>query len=142
MIDTTLLFDTDITVKHYDATKQDLVLITDDHEIFVQHDFNASYKMIRDIEDRRNMKIKKYKARLERAEIDFRLPAPEYYLHARSTSVPDVRVTSSKRFHHISHVPRKYVASTWISSDDSSHEHKKQVPCFLCGKKVTWKNVP
>ena len=101
IIDTTLSFETEINVAHYDDTTNSWVRLSDDHDIFVKHDIQKSIAILREITETRNRKIAQHRHDLEEAEMIHGLPAPKCHLQETFTSVPDVNANSSNKYHHI-----------------------------------------
>ena len=62
-------------------------------------------------------------------------------LRETQTSVPDVAVISSDKYHHISNLPfnRKLVESNvYLTGVERSFTHKARITCFMCGNKISW----
>ena len=141
IIDTTLSFERDITVKHYDAPTKTWVRLSDDHDIFVKHDIQKSIAMLREIQETINRRIAQHRQDLEVAEKTHGLPAPKCHLQETFTSVPDASANSSNKYHHISNLPMEH--KTLLSEEyvESSFSHYTYFTCFMCRKKVIWRKM-
>ena len=141
-IPTDLIEDNNVQVWHFNDAVESFIQLTTDDEIFVQHNYNETRKLLGDKIRRDNAMWEEAQRKFSEVASEHNMPSPKVNFCQRRLppQMLDDKRPTNERYYPINYLPVTMAKPNWRRDPRGSMSLPvKHAKCFICKQNVRWK---